>query len=59
MSVIVRDESNDIKLFTKGADSVIFERLSQHQPFAEETRHHLHVRFFCLNINWLFCCLYL
>lgn len=29
MSVVVRDESNQILLFCKGADSVIFERVSQ------------------------------
>jgi len=29
MSVIVRDENNQIRLYTKGADSIIYERLAQ------------------------------
>eukprot|EP00055_Hartaetosiga_balthica_P013214 m.66930 g.66930 ORF g.66930 m.66930 type:complete len:1162 (+) comp8199_c0_seq1:30-3515(+) len=42
MSVIVRDEHNTIRLFCKGADSVVFERLGQKQLFKEQTVHHLH-----------------
>eukprot|EP00043_Microstomoeca_roanoka_P004522 m.50266 g.50266 ORF g.50266 m.50266 type:complete len:1089 (-) comp12533_c0_seq3:442-3708(-) len=42
MSVIVRDQDNNIKLFCKGADSVIYERLSPSQPFATATKDHLH-----------------
>lgn len=41
MSVIVQDERGNIKLYCKGADSVIFERLSPNQPFKEATVQHL------------------
>lgn len=41
MSVIVRDPDGDIKVFTKGADSVIFERLAADQD-PEATSQHLH-----------------
>ncbi|EGD72161.1 hypothetical protein PTSG_00182 [Salpingoeca rosetta] len=59
MSVIVRDESGAIKLLTKGADSVIFERLSQNQPFADATKEHLHrfategLRTLCVGVRLL------
>ncbi|WVZ13606.1 hypothetical protein V8G54_011172 [Vigna mungo] len=42
MSVIVRNEENQILLLCKGADSVMFERLSQHgRQFEVETRDHI------------------
>eukprot|EP00731_Ephydatia_muelleri_P030919 Em0022g433a len=41
MSVIVRTPDGTIKLFCKGADSVIYERLSPDQPLAEVTDAHL------------------
>ncbi|KAL9323313.1 hypothetical protein ACSQ67_008170 [Phaseolus vulgaris] len=42
MSVIVRNEENQLLLLCKGADSVMFERLSQHgRQFEVETRDHI------------------
>lgn len=42
MSVIVRTPTGALKLYCKGADSVIYERLSTgKQPFAEATTRHL------------------
>jgi len=42
MSVIVRTPSGAIKLYCKGADSVIYERLNKaKQPFAKATEEHL------------------
>ncbi|TKY50433.1 phospholipid-transporting ATPase 8 [Spatholobus suberectus] len=42
MSVIVRNEENQLLLLCKGADSVMFERLSQHgRQFEAETRDHI------------------
>lgn len=41
MSVVVRDRTGKIKLYTKGADSVIYERLSEEQPYADVTLQHL------------------
>ena len=43
MSVVVRDPEGRIKLFVKGADNVIYERLSTQrpQPYAEDTLAHL------------------
>ncbi|KYQ90192.1 P-type ATPase [Tieghemostelium lacteum] len=41
MSVIVRTPEQKIMLYCKGADSVIFERLSPSQPFADKTINHL------------------
>ncbi|GAV73285.1 E1-E2_ATPase domain-containing protein/HAD domain-containing protein [Cephalotus follicularis] len=42
MSVIVRDEEGKLLLFCKGADSVMFERLSKNDSnFEEETRDHV------------------
>jgi phospholipid-transporting ATPase len=40
MSVVVRTQSGQIKLFCKGADSVIFERLKDKRSI-ESTLHHL------------------
>ena len=44
MSTVVRMPSGKIKLFCKGADTVILERLSKNQPFTEKTMVHLEVR---------------
>ncbi|OBZ69638.1 hypothetical protein A0H81_10594 [Grifola frondosa] len=41
MSTIVRCPDGQIKLFCKGADTVILERLSENQPFTERTLAHL------------------
>jgi phospholipid-transporting ATPase len=43
MSVVVRGPDKRIKLFTKGADTVIYERLAPGQVFAEPTLAHLEV----------------
>lgn len=43
MSTIVRMPDGMIKLFTKGADTVILERLSKNQPYTEKTMAHLEV----------------
>jgi len=44
MSTIVRGPDGLIKLYTKGADSVIYERLAADQQFGESTLVHLEVR---------------
>ncbi|KIK09858.1 hypothetical protein K443DRAFT_671169 [Laccaria amethystina LaAM-08-1] len=41
MSTIIRTPEGKIKLYTKGADTVILERLSKNQPFTEKTLVHL------------------
>lgn len=41
MSTVVRGPDGRIKLFTKGADTVIYERLAPNQAFAEQTLVHL------------------
>ncbi|KAM6501949.1 calcium transporting ATPase [Amanita muscaria] len=41
MSTVIRAPNGKIKLFTKGADTVILERLSKNQPFTEKTLLHL------------------
>ncbi|XP_072467859.1 phospholipid-transporting ATPase IB isoform X7 [Notamacropus eugenii] len=41
MSVIVRTPSGQIRLYCKGADNVIFERLSENSEFTEQTLCHL------------------
>lgn len=43
MSVVVRCPDGKIKLYCKGADTVILERLSDNNPFTEETLVHLEV----------------
>lgn len=45
MSTIVRTPEGQIKLYCKGADTVIFERLSKDQPYTERTLSHLEVNF--------------
>lgn len=45
MSVLVRGPDKRIKLYTKGADTVIYERLAPNQEFAEPTLVHLEVSF--------------
>lgn len=45
MSAIVRTPEGKIKLYCKGADTVIYERLaSEGQVFSEVTSNHLEVR---------------
>ncbi|KAF9010470.1 calcium transporting ATPase [Cyathus striatus] len=41
MSTLVRAPDGKIKLYTKGADTVILERLSKNQPYTEKTLVHL------------------
>ncbi|XP_031816631.1 phospholipid-transporting ATPase IB isoform X2 [Sarcophilus harrisii] len=41
MSVIVRTPAGQIRLYCKGADNVIFERLSENSEFTEQTLCHL------------------
>jgi phospholipid-transporting ATPase len=43
MSVIVRGPDKTIKLYTKGADTVIYERLAPNQTFSDPTLVHLEV----------------
>lgn len=43
MSVIVRGPDKRIKLYTKGADTVIYERLAPNQTFSDPTLVHLEV----------------
>lgn len=43
MSIVMRDPEGKIKLYCKGADSVILERLASNDPFEEATLHHLEV----------------
>ncbi|XP_040278383.1 phospholipid-transporting ATPase IB [Bufo bufo] len=41
MSVIVRTPSGHLRLYCKGADNVIFERLSRESQYSEQTLNHL------------------
>ncbi len=41
MSTIVRSPDGKIKLYCKGADTVILERLNENNPFVEQTIQHL------------------
>eukprot|EP00079_Xenopus_tropicalis_P021843 XP_012813389.1 PREDICTED: phospholipid-transporting ATPase IB [Xenopus tropicalis] len=41
MSVIVRTPSGNLRLYCKGADNVIFERLSRESKYMEQTLNHL------------------
>lgn len=43
MSTVVRMPNGKVKIYTKGADTVILERLSKHQPYTEKTLAHLEV----------------
>jgi phospholipid-transporting ATPase len=43
MSTVVRGPDNKIRIYCKGADTVIFERLAKNQPFADKTLVHLEV----------------
>jgi magnesium-transporting ATPase (P-type) len=44
MSTVVRGPDGKIKIYCKGADTVIFERLAPGNPFVESTMAHLEVR---------------
>lgn len=46
MSTVIRGPDGRIKLYCKGADTVILERLSPNQPYTESTMSHLEVRRF-------------
>ncbi|XP_018331633.1 probable phospholipid-transporting ATPase IA isoform X4 [Agrilus planipennis] len=55
MSVIVRDPNNKIKLYCKGADSIIFERLAEsEQQYSEQLLQHLE-NFACEGLRTLCC----
>lgn len=57
MSTVVRGPDGKIKLYTKGADTVILERLSKNQPYTEATLTHLEV-WFCpssTSLLYLYC----
>ncbi|KAF9460763.1 aminophospholipid-transporting P-type ATPase [Collybia nuda] len=41
MSTVIRAPDGKIKIYTKGADTVILERLSKNQPYTEKTLIHL------------------
>ena len=43
MSTVVRGPDGKIKLYCKGADTVIVERLAPSQPYTERTLAHLEV----------------
>ncbi len=43
MSTVVRMPNGKIKIYCKGADTVILERLSKNQPYTEKTLAHLEV----------------
>ena len=43
MSTIVRTPDGKIKIYTKGADTVILERLGKNQSYTEATLAHLEV----------------
>lgn len=43
MSAIIRMPDGSIKLYTKGADTVILERLAENQPYTDVTLNHLEV----------------
>ncbi len=49
MSTVVRAPGGNIKIYTKGADTVILERLSKNQPYTEKTLAHLEVCFALLS----------
>jgi phospholipid-transporting ATPase len=49
MSTVVRMPNGQIKIFCKGADTVILERLSKNQPFTDKTLAHLEVR---ISLDW-------
>ena len=44
MSTVVRCPDGKIKLYCKGADTVILERLSANQPYTDKTLSHLEVK---------------
>ena len=44
MSTIIRTSEGKVKLYCKGADTVILERLAKNQPYTEKTMIHLEVR---------------
>lgn len=43
MSTVIRGPDGRIKLYCKGADTVILERLSANQPYTDATLIHLEV----------------
>ena len=47
MSTVIRTPEGKIKLYCKGADTVILERLAKSQLYTEKTMLHLEVRLVC------------
>jgi magnesium-transporting ATPase (P-type) len=43
MSTVVRGPDGKVRIFCKGADTVILERLAKNQPYTEKTLVHLEV----------------
>ena len=43
MSTVIRGPDGKLRIFCKGADTVILERLSENQPYTEKTLLHLEV----------------
>lgn len=43
MSTVIRTPEGKIKLYCKGADNIILERLAKNQPYTEKTLLHLEV----------------
>jgi phospholipid-transporting ATPase len=56
MSLVLKDPQGKIKLYCKGADSVILERLAPNNSFEEATLHHLEVTNSTFVISLLSCC---
>ncbi|KAG6876054.1 hypothetical protein C0993_005923, partial [Termitomyces sp. T159_Od127] len=48
MSTLIRAPNGKIKIYTKGADTVILERLSKNQPYTDKTLAHLEVTTFMI-----------
>lgn len=59
MSTVIRTSDGKIKLYTKGADTVILERLSKNQPYTEKTLAHLEVRIALLTATKLLTTVYI
>jgi phospholipid-transporting ATPase len=55
MSTVVRMADGKIKLYCKGADTVILERLSKNQPYTEKTMLHLEVGSLSFSVLFFTC----
>jgi phospholipid-transporting ATPase len=53
MSTVIRMPDGKIKLYCKGADTVILERMSKNQPYTSQTFQHLEVEWSILDcLTW-------